>query len=166
MKYHLAQVNIARMKFPLDDPRMAEFVARIPEINALAETSPGFIWRFQTDAGNALYTHPYDDDRILFNMSVWESVEALKTYAYRSQHVEVFRKRQNWFDPLDQAGLALWWVPAGHLPGIDEAKKRLARLDQAGPTQFAFTFKRVFEPDDGFQQSIDWSSFEPCPAAT
>ena len=148
MHYSLAQVNIARMKFPLEDPRMAEFVARIPEINALAESSPGFLWRFQTDAGNALYVRPYDDDRILFNLSVWESAEALKNYVYRSGHVEVFRRRPEWFEPSTKPGLALWWVPKGHVPGIDEAKQRLAYLDQHGPTQFAFTFQNIFTPDD------------------
>ena len=97
-KLHLAQVNIARMKAPLEDPIMSGFVARLDEINALADHSPGFIWRFQTSEGNATYLRPYDDDRILFNMSVWDSMESLKNYVYDTAHVELFRNRQAWFE--------------------------------------------------------------------
>jgi len=162
--YRIAQVNIGRMKAQLDDPLMAGFVARLAEINALADSSPGFVWRLQTPEGNATYLRPYDDDRILFNMSVWETVEHLKDYVYRTAHKELIRHRHEWFDKIAAAQVALWWVPASHIPGIDEAKKRLAHLDAHGPTQFAFTFKTVFQPDEGFQKGIDWSSFRPCPA--
>ena len=141
---------------------MAGFVARLDEINALADGSPGFVWRFQTSEGNATYIRPYDDDRILFNMSVWETIEALKRYVYRTAHAEVLRERHQWFDKFAGAQVALWWVPAGHTPGIDEAKKRLAYVDTHGPTQFAFTFKTIFQADEEFQRAIDWSSFEPC----
>lgn len=164
-KYHLAQVNIARMKAALEDPVMAGFVARLEEINALADRSPGFVWRLQTPEGNATYLRPYDDDRILFNMSVWESVDALKQYVYRSAHAAVLRQRQDWFEKFSGVYTALWWVPVGHIPSIDEAKKRLAYLDAHGPTQFAFPFQQVFEPDEEFQRAIDWSAFLPCPAA-
>lgn len=164
--YRIAQVNIARMKAPLDSPAMAGFVARLEEINALADRSPGFIWRLQTSAGNATYLRPYDDDRILFNLSVWETIDALKNYAYRTAHAELLRQRQAWFDKFAGSWLALWWVPAGHIPGIDEAKKRLANLENHGPTQYAFTFQRVFHPDEEFQTAIDWASFEPCPAVS
>jgi hypothetical protein len=153
------------MKAPLDEPLMAGFVARLDEINALADNSPGFVWRLKTSEGNATYLHPYEDDRILFNMSVWDAVEALRRYVYRTAHVELFRQRQDWFDKPGAANVALWWVPAGHVPSIDEAIKRLACLDSHGPTQFAFTFKTTFEPDQEFQRGIDWSSFQPCPAA-
>ena len=165
MGLHLAQVNIARMRAPLEDPVMAEFVARLDEINALADTAPGFVWRLQTDAGNATYLRPYDDERILFNMSVWDSIESLKRYVYYTAHVEVFRKRQAWFEKFAGAYLALWWVPVGHRPGIDEAKKRLAHLEKHGPSPFAFTFKQPFPADEAFIHTIDWSSFDPCPAA-
>jgi hypothetical protein len=97
-------------------------------------------------------------------MSVWESIEALKQYVYKTVHAEVLRQRHDWFEKLENSYLALWWVPIGHVPGIDEAKKRLAHLDAQGPTQFAFTFKRTFDPDDEFQAGINWSSFVPCPA--
>ena len=165
IRYHVAQVNIARMKAPLDDDLMAGFVARLDEINALADRSSGFVWRLQTTAGNATYLRPYDEDRILFNMSVWETVEALQQYVYRTAHAELLRQRRDWFERFESASVALWWVPAGRTPGIDEAKKRLAYLDAHGPTQFAFTFKTIVSPDEEFQRGIDWSSFEPCPAA-
>ena len=162
--YHLAQVNIGRVKAPPDDPRMAGFMNRLDEINALADRSPGFVWRLQTSEGNATYFRPYEDDRILMNMSVWETVESLKTYVYRSVHAELLRQRQEWFEIFASTYLALWWVPKGHLPSIDEATKRIAYLDAHGPTQFAFNFKAVFQPDEKFQRGIDWSSFRPCPA--
>jgi hypothetical protein len=165
MGYHIAQVNIGRIKGPIDGPVMAGFVARLDEVNALADISPGFVWRLQTSAGNATYLRPYDDDRILVNMSVWQTVDALKDYVYRTVHAQLLRQRQEWFENFAGSYMALWWVPAGHLPGVDEAKKRLAYLENHGPTEFAFTFKKVFQPDEQFQRAIDWSSFEPCPAA-
>lgn len=164
-RYHIAQVNMGRIKAPLDDPRMAGFVGRLDELNALADGSPGFVWRLQTSAGNATYFRPYDDDdRILLNMSVWETVESLKSYVYRTVHAEMIRQRHEWFEKFERPVLALWWVPAGHVPGIDEAKKRVAHLEQHGPTQFAFTFQKVFQPDEEFQKAIDWSNFQACPA--
>ena len=164
-EYHIAQINIGRVKAPLEDPVMAGFVSRLDEINALADRSPGFVWRLQTSAGNATYFRPYEhDDRILLNMSVWESVEALQHYVYHTMHSELLRQRRDWFEKFAGVYVALWWVPAGHIPGIDEAKKRLAHLETHGPTEFAFTFKQIFPPDQEFQRRIDWASFEPCPA--
>src|SRR5262249_26630143 len=143
---------------------MKGFVDRLADLNALADASPGFVWRLQTEAGNATYFRPYpEDERLLMNMSVWESVEALQRYVYRTGHADVLRQRQQWFEPI-QNFLALWWVPAGHRPGIDEAKKRLAHVEAHGPSQFAFTFKTVREPDEAFIRAIDWSGFVPCPA--
>jgi len=140
----LAQVNIARAKGPLDGPVMAGFVARLDEINALAERSPGFVWRLQDGDGNATAIRAYEDESILVNLSVWESVEALKAYAYHSTHIELLRDRQLWFEKFEGAYLALWWVPAGHRPSVDEAKQRLAHLEANGPTPFAFTFRELF----------------------
>jgi hypothetical protein len=160
--YHISQVNIGRIKAPLEDPLMSGFVARLDEINALADRSPGFVWRLQTSAGNATYLRPYSDDRLLLNMSVWETIETLKQYVYRSAHAELLRQRQDWFEKFAGVYTALWWVPIGHVPSVDEAKTRLAHLDAHGPTEFAFTFKTIFPPDDEFQRNIDWSSFEPC----
>jgi len=149
--FHLAQVNIARMNAPLDSAEMADFVARIGELNALADAAPGFVWRLTTeDGGSSSYLRPYDDDRILFNLSVWRSVEALRAYVYGSAHAEVMRRRHRWFGKFEGAYLALWWVPAGQfpsiVPSIDEAKARLARLDREGPSPGAFTFKTPFPP--------------------
>ena len=101
---------------------------------------------------------------MLLNMSVWQSVETLHAYVFTTAHAELLRQRRSWFEKFAGAYTALWWVPAGHLPGIDEAKKRLAHLEFYGPTQFAFTFKTVMPPDLEFQSQIDWSSFQPCPA--
>ena len=145
--YHIAQVNIARMRGPLDGPVMEGFVARLAEINALADRSSGFVWRLQTEAGDATYLRPYDDDRILFNLSVWESVEALKDYVYKSAHREVLRQRKEWFEKMDEMFLALWWISPGHIPTIDEAKERLEHLRSFGDTARAFTFKHVCAPE-------------------
>jgi hypothetical protein len=164
--YQIAQVNIARMKEPLDSPVMADFVGRLAEINALADASPGFVWRLQTEEGDATYLRPYEDDRILFNLSVWESVDALKHYVYRTAHAELLRDRRSWFEHFAGSYVALWWVPAGHIPGIDEAKQRLAHLEEHGPSQFAFTFKTVHAPDESFLSTFDWSIFVPCPSTT
>ena len=163
--YHIAQINIGRAKGPVEDPMMAGFMTRLDDLNALADRSPGFVWRLQTLEGNATYFRPYaHDDRILLNMSVWETIDALRHYVYKTAHAEILRHREEWFERFAGIYLALWWVPVGHIPGIDEAKKRLAHLDQYGPTQFAFTFQTMVQPDEHFQQTIDWSSFEPCPA--
>ena len=163
--YHLAQVNIGRVKAPIEDPLMSGFVARLNEINALAERSPGFVWRLQTSEGNATYLRPYPhDDRILINLSVWESVETLRQYVYKTAHAELLRQRESWFEKFAGVYVALWWVPVGRRPSIDEATKRIAHLESHGPTQFAFTFKTIFEPDEQFQRGIYWSSFTPCPA--
>jgi Domain of unknown function (DUF3291) len=163
--YHIAQVNLGRIRAPLDDARMVGFMSRLDEINALADRSPGFVWRLQTNEGNATYFRPYpEDDQILLNMSVWESIGVLKDYVYRTAHAELLKHRHEWFENFSGAYMALWWVPVDHIPGIDEAKKRIAHLNAHGPTQFAFTFKQTFEPNEEFQKGIDWSSFASCPA--
>jgi hypothetical protein len=141
---HIAQVNIGRIKGPMDGPVMAGFVARLDEINALADGSPGFVWRLQTPEGNATDLRPYDDDRILVNMSVWESIEQLKYYVYKTAHSELLRGRQDWFEKFSGTYTALWWIPKGHVPSVDEAKERLAHLDAHGPAPFAFTFQKPF----------------------
>jgi len=142
--YQLAQVNIARMLGPLDGPVMAGFVARLDEINALADGSPGFVWRVQTAGGNATALRPYDDDRILFNLSVWATLDDLRQYVYRSAHAQLISRRKDWFEKFEQPYMALWWVPAGHIPSTDEAKARLAHLAAQGETAEAFTFKKAF----------------------
>lgn len=161
---YVAQVNIARMNAPLDDPLMAGFVAQLDDINALADRSPGFVWRLQSSQGNATYLRPYDDDRILFNLSVWQTIDHLKQYVYRSAHAELLRQRRAWFEKFAGTYVALWWVPASHTPSVDEAKKRLEHLAVHGPTPLAFTFKQTFPADEAFVQTIDGASFAPCSA--
>lgn len=135
--FHLAQVNIARAQFALDDPRMHGFTSRLSEINGLAEVSPGFVWRWLDD------NHPFDA-RTVVNISVWESIEALKAFTYNSAHLELFRKRGDWFEKLSTPSLAMWWVPAGTVPTIDEAVARLSHIRDHGETAFAFTFRNLF----------------------
>jgi len=119
----------------------ARLTSRITEINRLAEASPGFVWRW-TDADNG----PFNAPDLLFNLSVWESVDALRSYVYRSPHVELFRNRADWFLPSSGPTLALWWVPAGHQPTPHESKERLDHLAENGATAYAFDFKRALPP--------------------
>lgn len=144
MEFHLAQINIGRIRAPLDSPVMADFVALLPVINGLAESTPGFVWRLVGDGADATGLRPYPDPLVIVNMSVWESLEALRNYAYRSNHVHAFRRRAEWFEESDLPTFALWWVPSGSLPTVDEAKARLETLRKEGPTPEAFTFKRPF----------------------
>jgi hypothetical protein len=147
--FHLAQVNIGRVLWPPDDERMAGFMGRLDELNKLADESPGFVWRLQTEAGNATALRPYrEDERLLVNMSVWESLEALREYVYRSAHAPVLGQRKQWFETLTTPFMALWWVPAGHVPSMEEAKARLAELTARGPGPGAFTFKQAFPPPE------------------
>lgn len=146
LQYHLAQLNIGRIRAPLDSPVMSGFVERLDEINALADASPGFVWRLQTASGNATDVRAYDDDMLLVNLSVWKSVESLKHYVYKSSHAELLRGRGQWFEKFDGPYLVLWWIPAGHIPTVQEAKARLEHLKQNGPSRYAFTPKEVFEP--------------------
>ena len=145
-RYHLAQVNIAQMKFPTDDPRMAGFMNQIDGVNALADAAPGFVWRLQTDDGNATAIRAFPRDDLLINLSVWESVEALRAFVYKSGHVVPMRGRAEWFDRMSESFMALWWVPEGHVPSLEEAKERLASLQQNGPSPEAFTFRTTFPP--------------------
>jgi heme-degrading monooxygenase HmoA len=146
-EYQLAQVNIGRARGEITDPVMAEFVARLAEINALADQSPGFVWRLQTEDGDATAVRPYEDLRILINMSVWEDLPSLRAYVYRSAHAAVMRRRREWFERFERVYVALWWVPAGHRPSVSEAVERLAHLEANGPTAIAFTFGEPFGPD-------------------
>ncbi len=146
--YQLAQVNIARMLAPLDDPIMAEFVNRLDEINAVADDAPGFVWRLQTEDGDATSLRVFDDEWLIINMSVWESVEALHQFTYYSRHVEVYRKRTDWFSKLANYSFALWWIPAGHIPTPEEAKFKLETIDKCGATPLAFTFKQQYSVEN------------------
>lgn len=122
-------------------------MAALDPINELADRSSGFVWRLQTAEGNATSIHSFEDELIISNMSVWESIEALRAFVYTSAHTGVMRRRREWFEQYVTSYMALWWVPAGHRPTIEEAKERLALLDRDGPTAAAFTFRVSFEPD-------------------
>ena len=142
--YHLAQINIARLIAPLDDPRIADFVALLDPVNTLAERSPGFVWRLKSDSGNATDI-PYNDDPfVIVNMSVWESIEALKTFVYTGDHMVPFRERARWFEKPGKPHYCLWWVPAGHIPTLAEGRERLERYQKHGATEYAFWFNKLF----------------------
>jgi uncharacterized protein DUF3291 len=142
--HHIAQLNIARAKAPLDTPLLADFVAQLDDVNALAEASPGFVWRLKSDSGNATDIRAYDDPLMIVNMSVWESIEALFDFAYKTSHTKVMNRRKEWFASLGGPHMVLWWIPAGTIPTVEEAKRRLDHLAAHGPTAMAFTFKARF----------------------
>ena len=144
--WHLAQINIARARAPLTDPQMADFVAQLESVNRMADASNGFVWRLKTEDGSASsYVRFSDDQQLIVNMSVWTSVNELQAFVYRTHaHAAVYRDRRRWFTPVDGPSLALWWVPAGHIPSLDEGRRRLALLARDGPTAAAFTFKHQF----------------------
>jgi hypothetical protein len=147
IEYQLAQLNIALARGPMDGPVMADFAAALEPINALADAAPGFVWRLQTDDGDATAIRPYEDERMMVNMSVWTSIETLRAFVYTSGHTPVMRNRKQWFASLETY-LVLWWVPVGHEPTIAEAKERLQHLGERGPTPYAFTFRRSFPAPD------------------
>jgi len=142
--WHIAQMNVADAVATPDDPKLAEFMAQLDEINALAEASPGFVWRLKSDSGNATDILVSDDPYFLINMSVWEGVEALFDYVYKTAHTDVMRRRKEWFKPPSAPYMVLWWVPAGHVPTPQEGLDRLAHLRANGPTPHAFPFRERF----------------------
>ncbi len=145
--WHLAQMNVARMKFPVDDPRMAEFAAAIRAVNSLADRASGFVWRLPSYLDDAEAIQVSGADMLLVNMSVWEGIDPLREFTYRNpEHLAVFRRRREWFDRLDVPHLALWWIPAGSTPTIAEGQRRLNRLAGEGPGPDAFTFSTVAAP--------------------
>ena len=149
MTFHLAQCNIVKLKAPLDSPIVAGFVAALEPINALADSAPGFVWRLKTDDGDATSIRVFADDQILLNMSVWESMEALSNYLYRSGHKDVLRQRRQWADRFEGVQAAMWWIRAGTVPEPSEAVARLDHLSRVGPSAYAFTFRTIFTaPDD------------------
>jgi hypothetical protein len=163
--HQLAQVNIALPREPLDSELMQEFVAALDPVNATADSSPGFVWRLSTEDGNATAIRAFGDDRLIVNMSVWESLDALRTFVYRSAgHIGVLRRRREWFAALGEAHVVLWWVPAGHIPSVAEAEARLESLRISGPSPRAFTFKVSFPPPGARSQRATKEDRELCPA--
>lgn len=142
-EYHLAQLNIAAMKYAMESAEMADFNASLERINNLADNAPGFIWRLQSEDGNATEIRLFGENTLV-NLSVWHDFEALRSYVYDSAHAAIMRRRREWFDRTEGAHLVLWWVPASHLPGLEEARSRLELLQDIGPSQDAFNFARPF----------------------
>ena len=163
-KFQLAQCNVGLAKGPIDSAVMAGFVARLDEINAVAEASPGFVWRLKTDEGNATSIQAFEDSRVLINLSVWESPDALRAYVYRSDHAKVMRQRKSWFEPFGGVYLVLWWVAHGHRPTIAEAKTRLDHLQRHGETAQAFSFAHLYPAPDEPVQGLSTDLSDPCPA--
>lgn len=162
-RYQLAQLNIAKMKHPLESPAMADFVANLETVNALADRSPGFVWRLQTDDGDATGIRFFGPDTLV-NMSVWSDVESLHNYVYRSAHTGIMSRRKEWFERTEEAYTVLWWVPENHVPNLEEAKERLNRLRSRGPGPEAFTFKKPFPAPDSADKA-DVAGFDDlCPA--
>ena len=161
-KVHLAQLNIGRLKAPIDDPMIDDFRNNLAHINALAEASPGFIWRLQDESGDATSIKPFGDELEIVNLTVWESVEALADFAYRSGHFELLRRRREFFEAPDKPILCLWWIQEGTVPTVEQAIARLDHLRAYGPTTEAFTFRHRFEPDAGAAQL--GSDLDTCPA--
>ncbi len=141
--WELAELNIARLKAPLDSPVMADFVANLDRINALADTSEGFVWRLQTDEGDATALRPFGND-ILVNLSVWRDVDALRNYVFHSAHTPFLGRRREWFERMGEAYVVLWWVPCGQRPTLAEAHARLLALRAHGPRPDAFTMAQPF----------------------
>jgi Domain of unknown function (DUF3291) len=147
--HHLAQLNVGTLRFPLDDVRTHGFTSMLDTVNALADNAPGFVWRLVADGGNdatAIRT-PLGDD-VIVNMSVWESRDALWDYVYRSGHLDVLRRRAEWFELPKAPFQVLWWIPAGHIPTVDEAVERLELLRGQGPSVSAFGFRDAYSPED------------------
>jgi hypothetical protein len=160
--WQIAQVNIALPREPLDTPALAEFVAELEPVNALADSAPGFVWRLQDESGDATSIQAFDDERLIINMSVWESIEDLWRFVYDSRHLEVMRRRREWMIKLAEIHMALWWVPAGHLPGTEEARERLDHLRAHGPTGRAFSFKQRYSAPDAVDHEPSFDDREPC----
>jgi uncharacterized protein DUF3291 len=148
MPHHIAQLNVGRAVAPLDSPQLADFMAWLDAVNAIADRSPGFVWRLQGDNGNNTSLKVTDDALFIINMSVWESIDALHAFTYRSDHRKVFARRFEWFERADGPNMVLWWVAAGTIPSPDEALARLRLLAERGPTPDAFGFKSTFPPPD------------------
>jgi heme-degrading monooxygenase HmoA len=158
-KFELAQLNIAHLKAPIESPLLADFVANLDRINALAEASDGFKWRLMTDDGNATSLRPFGDD-VIVNMSVWRDLEALRNFVYHSAHIEIMKRRREWFAGVSEAYAVLWWVAAGQRPSLSEAAGRLENLRRHGSSPAAFTFGKAFaapdaaRPDEYFRTPI------------
>ena len=153
MEFHLAQLNIARMLAPIDSPVMSDFVANLERINRLAENSIGFVWRLKDDSNNATSIRIFDDDFLIVNMSVWENTDALFQFVYQSDHIEVFKRRNDWFEKMPEMHMVLWYIPVGNIPSVADAVGRLKYLRLQGETPYAFSFRKKFTAAEAFAMS-------------
>ena len=161
--YQLAQLNIAHLKAPLDSPELKDFVDNLDRINALAEDSPGFVWRLKGDGNDATALRPMGED-VIVNMSVWRDVESLKNFVYRSAHVQIMKRKREWFMRMAETHMALWWLPTGHEPTLAEALAKLALLREKGPSPVAFNFVSAFAAPDADVAGAPFSFRDSCPA--
>ncbi len=145
---HLAQLNIAKARAPLDDPQMAEFVENLEPVNTLADNSSGFVWRLQDDSGDATSINAFDDPAIIVNMSVWDSVDSLKRFLFKTHHLVYLKRKTEWFEKLPVASHVLWWIEVGHIPSLDEAKARLQYLRKNGESAYAFGINGKYDPSE------------------
>ena len=159
---HLAQLNVGRLKAPIEDPIIDDFRMNLARINSLAEVSAGYVWRLKDESGDATGIKPFGDELEIINLTVWESVEALADFTYRSGHVELLRRRREFFEAPDMAILCLWWIPEGTVPTVEEAINRLDHLRAHGPSSRAFTFRHRFQAESGDAQL--GSNLDACPA--
>ncbi|MET9431814.1 MULTISPECIES: DUF3291 domain-containing protein [unclassified Streptomyces] len=144
--YQLAQVNISRLKFPLDAPELKDFVDALDPVNAAAEAADGFVWRLQSEGGDATDVPVFGDDWLIINLTVWRDIDALTAFMYQGRHRELLGRRNEWFERVKEAMTALWWVEEGHRPTVEEAEKRLLHLREHGPTAHTFTLRTTFPP--------------------
>ncbi|KUO12262.1 DUF3291 domain-containing protein [Streptomyces sp. DSM 15324] len=153
--FELAQVNIARLRFPLDSPELKDFVDALDPVNADADAADGFVWRLQSQEGDATGIEVFGDAWLIVNMSVWRNTDALTAYMYQGRHREMLARRREWFERVREAMVTLWWVPAGHRPTVEEAEARLLHLRTHGPTPYAFTLRTSFPPEGARPESFE-----------
>jgi hypothetical protein len=147
MKMHIAQLNISFVRAPKDDPVFADFVSELDHINSQADASPGFVWRLAEEDDGVESQRVFDNEKILVNMSVWESAETLRSFVYQGDHASILRKRRKWFKQHVKAYIVLWWISAGHRPSLEEAKQKLDLLLNNGPSSDAFSLSEPFPED-------------------
>jgi hypothetical protein len=162
-RYQLAQINIAELRAPIDSPQLKDFVDNLDRINALAESSPGFVWRLVGEGNDATSLRPLGDE-VIVNMSVWKNVSSLRDFVYKTAHVEILKRKREWFNRMSDAFMCLWWVPERHRPTVAEAVQRLAHLRQHGPTAQSFTFVKAFAAPDAINAGKPFSIKDACPA--
>lgn len=162
-RYHLAQVNIARLKAPLDSPQLKDFVDNLDRINELAENSDGFVWRLKGEGNDATALRPFGED-VIVNMTVWRDAESLRNYVYRSPHAAIMKRRREWFMRMAEAYTCLWWIPAGHVPTVEEAAQHLELIRRQGPTPESFHFGEAFSAPDTAAGGEPFTFKDTCPA--